>query len=52
MIKGFAQANIPLGRFGRPEEIASLATFLASEQAGFITGSGYEINGGMVIYMV
>ena len=52
MIEGFAQANIPLGRFGRPEEIASLVTFLASEQASFITGSAYDIDGGMVKYMV
>ena len=52
MIEGFAKANIPLGRFGRPEEIASLVTFLASEQASFITGSAYDIDGGMVKYMV
>lgn len=52
MIEGFAQANIPLGRFGRPEEIAGLVTFLASEQASFITGSAYDIDGGMVKYMV
>ena len=52
MIEGFAQANIPWGRFGRPEEIASLVTFLASEQASFITGSAYDIDGGMVKYMV
>ena len=52
MIKGFAQANIPLGRFGRPEEIASLVTFLASERASFITGAAYDIDGGMVKYMV
>ena len=52
MIEGFAQANIPLGRFGRPEEIASLVTFLASERASFITGAAYDIDGGMVKYMV
>ena len=52
MIEEFAEANIPLGRFGRPEEIASLVTFLASEQASFITGSAYDIDGGMVKYMV
>ena len=52
MIEGFAQANIPLGRFGRPEEIASLVTFLVSERASFITGAAYDIDGGMVKYMV
>ena len=48
MINDFAQANIPLGRFGRPEEIASLVTFLASEKSSFITGAAYDIDGGMV----
>ncbi len=52
MMSGFAAANIPMGRFGRPEEIASLVTFLASERASFITGAAYDIDGGMVKYMV
>ncbi len=52
MIAGFAAANIPMGRFGRPEEIASLVTFLASERSSFITGAAYDIDGGMVKYMV
>jgi 3-oxoacyl-[acyl-carrier protein] reductase len=52
MIAGFAAANIPMGRFGRPEEIASLVAFLASERASFITGAAYDIDGGMVKYMV
>ncbi len=36
----------PLGRVGRPEEIASLVLFLASEQASWITGASYSIDGG------
>ena len=52
MMDGFAAANIPLGRFGRVEEVASLVTFLASERASFITGAAYDIDGGMVKYMV
>ncbi|GAA0853173.1 SDR family NAD(P)-dependent oxidoreductase [Aliiglaciecola litoralis] len=36
----------PLGRLGQPEEVAALAYFLASEQAGFITGSLQVIDGG------
>ena len=48
MINDFAAANIPLGRFGRPEEIASLVTFLASERSSFITGAAYDIDGGTV----
>jgi 3-oxoacyl-[acyl-carrier protein] reductase len=52
MMAGFAAANIPLGRFGRPEEVADLVVFLASERASFITGAAYDIDGGMVKYMV
>jgi NAD(P)-dependent dehydrogenase (short-subunit alcohol dehydrogenase family) len=36
----------PLGRVGRPEEIADLVTFLASDKAGWITGATYSIDGG------
>lgn len=40
-------AQIPLGRFAKPEEIAWALAFLASEQSGFITGSNLSINGGI-----
>jgi NAD(P)-dependent dehydrogenase (short-subunit alcohol dehydrogenase family) len=36
----------PIGRMGEPKEIASLATFLCSEEASFITGSAYDVDGG------
>ena len=36
----------PIGRMGEPEEIASLATFLCSEEASFITGGAYDVDGG------
>lgn len=39
-------ASIPLGRFGKPEEIADLALFLASPRAAFIKGARIDINGG------
>jgi 3-oxoacyl-[acyl-carrier protein] reductase len=39
--------RIPVGRVGRPEEIAALVAFLVSEQAGFVTGATYDINGGL-----
>ena len=38
--------HIPVGRLGEPEEIARCVVFLASEEAGFITGSTISINGG------
>ena len=38
--------QIPLGRMGRPEEIAGLMVYLASDQAAWITGQVYHINGG------
>jgi len=47
-IDWFAQQNIPLGRHGNPEEIASMVTFLASERASFITGQAINVDGGMV----
>lgn len=40
-------SKIPLGRYGSPEEIASVVAFLASEQAGYITGETVHVNGGM-----
>lgn len=40
------QSRIPLKRYGQPVEIAKLVTFLASDDAGFITGSEYNIDGG------
>ncbi len=39
----------PIGRMGRPEEIAALVAFLASDEAGFITGSCYDIDGGTTL---
>ncbi len=43
----FAQENIPLGRFGEPEEIADLAIFLCSPLAPYITGTVIPVDGGM-----
>ena len=41
-------ANIPLGRMGTAEEVGALAAFLASDEAGYITGSTYVIDGGLM----
>jgi 3-oxoacyl-[acyl-carrier protein] reductase len=40
-------AQIPLGRLGQADDVAHLVAFLASEQAGYITGSELHVNGGM-----
>jgi acetoacetyl-CoA reductase len=41
--------QIPLGRLGRPEEIARAVVFLASQEAGFVTGSTLSVNGGQYL---
>ncbi len=38
--------QVPMGRMGKPEEIAALAAFLASDEAGYITGTGIVVDGG------
>lgn len=48
-LNGLAQAlqnRIPLKRFGKPEEVASLVSYLASDEAAFITGAEFNIDGG------
>ncbi len=40
--------NIPLGRMGSPADVGSLAVFLASEEAAYITGSTYVVDGGLM----
>lgn len=43
-------ADIPVRRLGRPDEIARAVTFLAAEEAGYITGSNLSVNGGLHMY--
>lgn len=42
--------TIPVARFGRPEDVAGLAAYLASDEAGFVNGQAINIDGGMVFY--
>ena len=48
-VKEAATKQIPLGRFGKPEDIANMATYLASEKAAYITGQIISVDGGMAI---
>jgi glucose 1-dehydrogenase len=41
-------ANIPLGRLGKPEEVAGVVAFLASDDGAYVTGSTYVIDGGLM----
>lgn len=47
----FERGGIPLGRYGRPEEYAAAAVFLASAQASYITGVSLQVDGGMLTSM-
>jgi acetoacetyl-CoA reductase len=48
ILKGIV-SQIPVGRLGEPHEVASLVSYLAGDQASFITGATFSINGGQYL---
>jgi NAD(P)-dependent dehydrogenase (short-subunit alcohol dehydrogenase family) len=47
MFRALSQSQ-PIGRMGKPEEVAALALFLCSDEAAFITGTDYPMDGGFL----
>lgn len=47
-VSAASTASIPIGRYGKPEEYGDVVTFLASERAGYITGSVIRVDGGLI----
>ena len=49
-LKAYTTYQVPLGRLGKPEDITGLAVFLASDQARYITGQVYAVDGGFTMH--
>jgi 3-oxoacyl-[acyl-carrier protein] reductase len=49
--RSLAEREVPLGRFGTPEEVSGIVAFLLSDRAGYITGASIDVAGGMGKYV-
>ena len=45
--RAWAEATVPLGRLGTPEDVGGVVAFLCSEQAGYVTGALVPVDGGL-----
>jgi NAD(P)-dependent dehydrogenase (short-subunit alcohol dehydrogenase family) len=45
-----AGKSVPLGRIAEPEDVANIVAFLVSDEAAFITGQAYNVNGGTLFH--